>query len=712
MKSFKLFKNEIKLFSKSKLIILMLILNILITILGINSINNSNMMFLHNVKRTSLTIGLGTARYGALGGSLIFSILLVFILSKDSRKKSMGIINSTIEYSKLILIRVLTLIFYEVIFVVFSMIIVMVIQGLILKIPLDFSVYIYCYSIVLFPAILFSILITGGLYMLSGSMDITFLTITVLFFMSLLSPDYLLSWVQTSVAVFSDFAGIRPVGRFILYNRLLWIFISISVFLVGYLSRRRYERGIFASLKINIKTGGTVILAILCIVAISLVWVKEPYVQAQYTIVINDNDIDKDMYLKKIVSDVDINSKDESMKAYVSYCFENKGNLDYISFDTNKGLKINSIKVNGKDTNYKKIKGTSFIQIPILQNEDVNIEINYDGKIKNYGQNTSMVGYIGEDSVYLLENSQWIFRPLTGQKDLVEISGSITAPKDLTVVTPGKLIDVKSEDGKTRWKYGMKSFNTDIAIFAGRYSKSKFDVSGINVEFYYSPRHEEYVKNKKMGKHIKNIIKFYSNKFGPYYSDRIPLKIVETSIYKPGGHSSSNIITFAEYMINRDPEVEEYTFVHDIEIIAHEIAHQWWGSAVECVGEPPWSSEGMANYAAYKYIEGEFNKWISRSNLHSWQNAYERSNKGYYMRNPEKMKNLKASYRESLEMEKLNGRLYYEMPLKLLKGEEKLGEKKFLENMSKVYKKYSLKELTYHDFLKEMVLDKEMISIE
>ena len=52
--------------------------------------------------------------------------------------------------------------------------------------------------------------------------------------------------------------------------------------------------------------------------------------------------------------------------------------------------------------------------------------------------------------------------------------------------------------------------------------------------------------------YIKNMFEYYSDNIGSYYSKEYPLKIVESSIYKPGGHSSGNVITFAEYMVNRE----------------------------------------------------------------------------------------------------------------------------------------------------------------
>ena len=54
-----------------------------------------------------------------------------------------------------------------------------------------------------------------------------------------------------------------------------------------------------------------------------------------------------------------------------------------------------------------------------------------------------MPGYISKDSIYLLEVSNWIFRPIVQKGDLIDISGYLSASKDLTVITPGKLVSVE-----------------------------------------------------------------------------------------------------------------------------------------------------------------------------------------------------------------------------------------------------------------------------
>ena len=149
---------------------------------------------LYNIKMTSLTCALGSSKYGALAGVLAFSMLTILILSRDNRKRINSIIYSSIDEQKLLIIRIFSIIFYVVLTIILGMIFTMAAQVIIYKVPIHFFDYIYCYTVIAFPALLFSVFISVGLYLISESIDISILFMIVLFFISFLSPNYLLNW--------------------------------------------------------------------------------------------------------------------------------------------------------------------------------------------------------------------------------------------------------------------------------------------------------------------------------------------------------------------------------------------------------------------------------------------------------------------------------------------------------------------------------------
>lgn len=714
---FRLLKSEIKAFSKFKMLWVVILVTNIFMIVGINSINLSNEMSLHNIKMTSLTCALGSAKYGALSGALAFSMFTILILSRDERKRIQSIIYSSIDEQKLLVIRVFSIIFYVMLTVILGMIFTMAFQVIIYKVPIHFFDYLYFYTVITFLALLFSIFISIGLYLISESIDISILFILALFFISFLSSNYLLNWAQTGVTIFSDFAGIRPVAKLILYNRFLWFGISISVILIGLLFKRRYGASIFKSFFFNSQSKVLILLVILAIGASAFIYIEEPYTMDCYPNMDNLT-INTDVKLKKVSPQVKFFTDKETLDAKVYYEFENNAS-DFIQFSINKGLKIKNIKVNGESCTYKKVGKTNIIEIPIPKTKDVKVNICYEGKIKYY-KGGAIAGYICKDSIYLLEQSNWIFRPLTASEQTIDIEGYYSAPANLSVVTQGKTTDVKSKNGNKVWNFQYKSKDMNIGAFAAEYKKSKFNIGDTEIEFYYSPKHEAYIKNDNfrdnmdIEKYIKNMFQYYSDNIGKYYSKEYPLKIVESSIYKTGGHSSGNVITFAEYMVNREisNNIDQYTLMHDLDIIAHEMAHQWWGTGVNFTPKGSFSDEGFAEYSSYKYIQKQFRLDLYKQTVDfkvsEWHQGANSLNKSYYLKSSKNLSKLNKSHRESYELQKLKIQRYDVVPLELKKTEELQGIEMFSKNLSNVYKNNILKNLNYEEFLHEMEISKEV----
>lgn len=468
------------------------------------------------------------------------------------------------------------------------------------------------------------------------------------------------------------------------------------------------------------KSKGLVVLTILVILGSGFTYAKEPYTME----LMDDLDIsiDENIYLDGIYPEIKFDTENGVMDAHISYDFVNNGS-NKINFNTNDGLKIKSLKVNGKDLAYQKNKNKSVIEVSIPDVEKINIEIIYSGKVKcdKDGVGGSMPGYISRESIYLLEVSNWIFRPLVAEADMIDICGHYIAPDYLTMVVPGKLVDVETIDGNKKWIFEYSSHTVDIGAFAARYEKTQIEVNNMTIEFYYTPKHKEYVDNMKIAEHIKGIMEYYVQNIGEYYSNEYPLKIAEVSIYRRGGHSSENVITFSENTINRDismysilnknGDIEDLwkvdIYADDLNLIAHEMAHQWWGTGVNVIKDTPWSSEGLANYFSYKYIQKEFGDMVSSNVfLGAWKRRVDELKNYYYIKNDDMKEKLNEKFIKSLEMEKRKAELYYLMPLKFVKGEEIQGEKVFLEGIQGVYRRHLLKDLTYDDFLQEMNLTK------
>ncbi len=708
--------NEVKLLFKLKMVIVLILLTIIFMIIGLGAVNSSDNYALHNMRQTSRIIALGSARYGALFGSVLFGMMTIILLNRDQRKGSKDLIEANLEYYQLIIVRIISLILLVIGTILLGMLVVFIVQTWIYQTVFELRIYLFSYGVVLFPAILFAILLTSGVYLITDNSDMSLLSLAGLYFLSLTSNNYLLNWVQTHALLYSDFASIRPVTSFILYNRLFWVSISLGVLALGLLFKRRYQRGIYESMLINGQKLfiPLAVVGLLCLAL--LIYSHEPLINsADSALNIEEPVINERVILTKILPDITFYPDKGEMKAVVNYIFFKLLAEERIELITNTGLQITSVKVNGLPTGFEYLKGTDRIQVDLADGEQVELEVIYEGRIK-YPHVSTVAGYISENSIYLLEQSHWIFEPLTARDEQVEIIGAVTLPAELTAVPVGEITAIKEEAGQKTWEYMLKTRSLELGFFAAEYTQKIFNAAGIEVQLFTSPRHEAYLFQKDLEHYITGIVEYYTQVIGEYAFLDQPLKIVESSLYKTGGHSTANVITIAEYVFNREftnsTSMEEWRFYQDIELLAHEIAHQWWGSGVEVTVNTPWSSEGLACYMSNKYMEAEFGEEVSFMLSSYWESSVRLMQGKYYYQHPNQVGLLKKDMQTQIATEKLKTELYSIMPLQLLKAEKILGKEQFLQSLARLYKQNLFQSVSYQEFFAETNLTKEAITLD
>jgi peroxiredoxin/tetratricopeptide (TPR) repeat protein len=117
---------------------------------------------------------------------------------------------------------------------------------------------------------------------------------------------------------------------------------------------------------------------------------------------------------------------------------------------------------------------------------------------------------------------------------------------------------------------------------------------------------------------LADILDFYSERFGepPWPA----FTIVEASVHEMGaaGIGPACMLLLAPHAFAKDAkEVRN--------LMAHELAHQWWGNAVPVTlaeGWAPWLSEGMATYADALYFEKREGRLAARRHLTKYAHLY------------------------------------------------------------------------------------------
>ncbi|MFN0206558.1 MAG: M1 family aminopeptidase [Planctomycetota bacterium] len=175
--------------------------------------------------------------------------------------------------------------------------------------------------------------------------------------------------------------------------------------------------------------------------------------------------------------------------------------------------------------------------------------------------------------------------------------------KELTAVSNGKFLSVtEDKGGATRaWKYQMDRPNCTylISVAIGPWEKYADDVNGVPVEYYVGPGVGEATARRSFGK-TPEMIEFFGEWIGTPYPYH---KYSQTAVteFVTGGMENVSATTQTDLTLHD----ERSRLERDSDgLVAHELAHQWWGDLLTCNGwRHLWLNEGFATYFTALWYE-------------------------------------------------------------------------------------------------------------
>ena len=187
----------------------------------------------------------------------------------------------------------------------------------------------------------------------------------------------------------------------------------------------------------------------------------------------------------------------------------------------------------------------------------------------------------------------------------------VTVPDGYTVISNGKGNESKSKEVNTAtWTWierkAVSTYLTSVVI--GNFSHDKKDYNSIqngnNVPLhYYWPKDIESLGYDAMltFEDTPNIMKIFKEYFGTEYPYE-KYSQVAVDNFEFGGMENASCTTLTRNILHDKRASVDYTF--DLFVVAHELAHQWFGDLVTCKEwSHIWLNEGFATYCEALYWE-------------------------------------------------------------------------------------------------------------
>ncbi|MEQ1919609.1 MAG: M1 family metallopeptidase, partial [Elusimicrobiota bacterium] len=278
-----------------------------------------------------------------------------------------------------------------------------------------------------------------------------------------------------------------------------------------------------------------------------------------------------------------------------------RAGLRSLSFDAI-GLKVSKVLFDGKPVRFKNADKKLVVTTPkiLLEDEAHDVEVRY------YVENPEAGLHFVKKPVQMWSQSQpedarrWFpCHDTPGEKATSEVRA--TVPAGFRAVSNGVLIDESKSRTKHiyHWKMDRPHSIYLITLAVARFAEVVEDWDGIPI-VYYCEKGREADAKRGFGK-TAAAMKIFSEKTGVRYPYARYAQVAVAEY--PGGMEHTTATTQTDACL-----IDKQAFVdHDLDtLVAHELAHQWFGDLVTCAEWPhAWLNEGFATYSEVVFLEAD-----------------------------------------------------------------------------------------------------------
>jgi aminopeptidase N len=298
----------------------------------------------------------------------------------------------------------------------------------------------------------------------------------------------------------------------------------------------------------------------------------------------------------------------------------------YFVLNLHENMTVHSVLMDSIELSFSRQKGTITIILkqPLRKGQEFAVRVRYAGTPKRYDSGSfNFAERKGVPLIYSLNEPTraptWFpCKDMPTDKVLSDIA--ITIPDSLVAVSNGTLREVvRHSNGlityKWRESYPITTYLMSIAItnytmFSDTYISTTGD--SMPVVYYVYPDHAE--KAKEDFKNTVDMIRFFSKTFGEYPFIKEKYGMAEFG-WLFGAMEHQTITSFGSALISGKGHADD--------IIAHELAHQWWGNCVTlATWNDVWLNEGFASYSEALYAEYREGKEAYHSTMEEFRHGF------------------------------------------------------------------------------------------
>ncbi|MFC0526380.1 M1 family metallopeptidase [Phytohabitans kaempferiae] len=272
-------------------------------------------------------------------------------------------------------------------------------------------------------------------------------------------------------------------------------------------------------------------------------------------------------------------------------------NLDFV------GLSVDAVKVNGTNARDKR-EDAELVITPsagIVKDSEFTVEIGYSGKPQaiqspDFGEGGFLHTDDGAIALGQPESASTWFPVNDHPSDKATYDIEATVPKDLTALSNGIPGGSSEADGWTTWKWSEKVPMASYLAFlvVGKFRVETGEHKGRPLfTAIHSTLRPGGPADQSMAQTTR-IADFLETQFGPYPVEAYGGVVVDDDRIRYALETQSRPV-YGDVFFEEGP---------DTEVVAHELAHQWFGDSVSIAQwRDIWLNEGFASYAEWLWIE-------------------------------------------------------------------------------------------------------------